>query len=126
MQACHLQQSGKLLELVDNQLGSEYNKSEAEGMIKVALLCTNASPSLRPTMSQVVEMLEGTIAIPDAVPNASSYSEDLRFKVIRDHRSSIYSQNFGESQGPSMTYSGSQFESSSTSALNINEANEES
>ncbi|EOY27897.1 Receptor-like kinase in flowers 1, putative [Theobroma cacao] len=124
--ACHLQQSGKLLELVDNQLGSEYNKSEAEGMIKVALLCTNASPSLRPTMSQVVEMLEGTIAIPDAVPNASSYSEDLRFKVIRDHRSSIYSQNFGESQGPSMTYSGSQFESSSTSALNINETNEES
>ncbi|XP_021293940.1 probable LRR receptor-like serine/threonine-protein kinase RFK1 isoform X2 [Herrania umbratica] len=124
--ACHLQQSGKLLELVDDKLGSEYNKSEAEGMIKVALLCTNASPSLRPTMSQVVEMLEGTITIPDAVPNASSYSEDLRFKAIRDHRSSIYSQTFGESQGPSTTYSGSQFESSSTSALTITDANEES
>ncbi|OMO86380.1 hypothetical protein CCACVL1_09615 [Corchorus capsularis] len=91
--ACHLQQSGKLLELVDYNLRSEYNKPEAEGMIKVALLCTNASPSSRPTMSEVVGMLEGTIAIPDIVPNSSSYSEDLRFKAIRDHRSSMYGKS---------------------------------
>ncbi|XP_022714577.1 uncharacterized protein LOC111274223, partial [Durio zibethinus] len=123
--ACHLQQSGKLLELVDTELGSEYNKSEAEGMIKVALLCTNASPSLRPTMSEVVGMLEGTITIPDVIPNASSYSEDLRFKAIRDHRSSMYGHSFGGSQVHTSTSTESQFESSSASAHEINEANEE-
>ncbi|XVF27426.1 hypothetical protein REPUB_Repub14bG0105700 [Reevesia pubescens] len=124
--ACHLQQSGKLLELVDDKLGSEYNKSEAEGMIKVALLCTNASPSLRPTMSEVVGMLEGTITIPDVVPNASSYTEDLRFKAIRDHRNCMYSQSSGGSQVHNSTSAGSQFESSFASAHDINEANEES
>ena len=112
LQACHLQQSGNLLELVDDKLGSEFNKSEAEGMIKVALLCTSASPSLRPTMSEVVGMLEGTISIPDSVPNAGSYDDDLRFKAIRDHRSSTYSQSLGGSEMHSSTQSGSQFESS--------------
>ncbi|OMO82764.1 hypothetical protein COLO4_22844 [Corchorus olitorius] len=125
---CHLQQSGNLLELVDNNLASEYNKSEAEGMTKVALLCTNASPSSRPTMSEVVGMLEGTITIPDLVPNSTSYNEDLRFKAIREHRSSMYSQSSAGSQvhSSTSTHSGSQFESSSASAHNINEANEES
>jgi hypothetical protein len=47
------------MELVDPKLGSEFNKEEAIRMIKVALLCTNPSPALRPTMSAVVSMLEG-------------------------------------------------------------------
>ncbi|PPD70286.1 hypothetical protein GOBAR_DD32830 [Gossypium barbadense] len=97
--ACHLQQSGKLLELVDDKLGSDYNK---------------------PTMSDVVGMLEGTITIPDVIPNASSYNEDLRFKAIRDHRS------YMSSQGHTSTPAGSLFESSSTSARDTNETNEES
>ncbi|KAK9022809.1 hypothetical protein V6N11_003048 [Hibiscus sabdariffa] len=118
--ACHLQQSGKLLELVDDKLGSDYNKSEAERMIKVALLCTNATPSLRPTMSDVVGMLEGTITIPDIVPDVSSYNEDLRFKAIRDHRSSTHTH----SQVHTSTSTGSQLESSSASANGIHETNE--
>ncbi|KAK8551449.1 hypothetical protein V6N12_040087 [Hibiscus sabdariffa] len=118
--ACHLQQSGKLLELVDDKLGSDYNKSEAERMIKVALLCTNATPSLRPTMSDVVGMLEGTITIPDIVPDASSYNEDLRFKAIRDHRSSTHTH----SQVHTSTSTGSQLESPSASAHGIHETNE--
>lgn len=73
------------MELVDEKLGSEFSKTEAERMIKVALLCTNASPSLRPNMSEVVSMLEGVAAIADSIPEAGSYSEDLRFKAIREH-----------------------------------------
>jgi len=45
-----LQQSGSFIET----LGSEVHIEEAETMVKVALLCTNASPTLRPTMSEVV------------------------------------------------------------------------
>ncbi|KAH9749171.1 putative LRR receptor-like serine/threonine-protein kinase RFK1 [Citrus sinensis] len=83
--AFHLHRSGTLMELVDPRLGSEFNKVEAERMIKIALLCTNASPSLRPTMSEVVSMLEGSSNIPDVIPEAGGLSEDLRFKTLRDH-----------------------------------------
>ncbi|PHU26041.1 hypothetical protein BC332_04373 [Capsicum chinense] len=54
-----LQRTGKFLELVDPRLGSDFNEEEALRMIKVALLCINASPALRPNMSAVVNMLEG-------------------------------------------------------------------
>ncbi|KAJ7963869.1 LRR receptor-like kinase [Quillaja saponaria] len=50
-----LQERGCLLELVDPSLGSEYSSEEAMVMLNVALLCTNASPTLRPIMSQVVK-----------------------------------------------------------------------
>ncbi|XP_050234988.1 probable LRR receptor-like serine/threonine-protein kinase RFK1 [Mercurialis annua] len=103
--ACHLQQNKNLKELVDERLGSEFNKKEAERMIKVALLCTNGSPSLRPIMSEVVSMLEGTITIPDVVPEASSYKEDLRFKGIREHHNEIRSQNSKGSQNHNTTSS---------------------
>ncbi|GFS42382.1 leucine-rich repeat transmembrane protein kinase [Actinidia rufa] len=82
--ACHLQQGGNFADLVDPKLGGEVNQEEAERMIKVALLCTNASPSLRPTMSEAVRMLEGRTRIPDVIPEASSYTDDLRFKAMRD------------------------------------------
>ncbi|KAJ7968790.1 putative Kinase [Quillaja saponaria] len=85
--ACHLQQTRNFMELIDERLTSEVNNAEAERMVKVACLCTNASPSLRPTMSEVVNMLEGRISIPDVIPEPGSYTEDLRFKAMRDlHR----------------------------------------
>lgn len=52
-----LRQKGCLMDLVDPKLGSNLNKEKAMRMIKVALLCTNPSPTLRPTMSAVVSML---------------------------------------------------------------------
>ncbi|XWS15885.1 hypothetical protein CRYUN_Cryun34aG0040800 [Craigia yunnanensis] len=63
--ACQCQQSGNLIELVDQRLGSEFNKVQPERMIKIALLCTKVSLALRPTMSEVVSMLEGSAVIPD-------------------------------------------------------------
>ncbi|KAL3741619.1 hypothetical protein ACJRO7_017131 [Eucalyptus globulus] len=82
--ACQLQQSGNLMELVDEKLKPEIDREEAEMVIKVVLLCTNASPSLRPTMSEVVNMLEGRATIPDSIPTPGNYTEDLRFKALRD------------------------------------------
>ncbi|KAB5534185.1 hypothetical protein DKX38_017271 [Salix brachista] len=96
--ACHLQQSESFMELVDETLGSKVNIKEAETMVKVALLCTNASPTLRPTMSEVVSMLEGRMATPDTLPEPSSYTEDLRFKAMRDLRQHEQSHRFSESQ----------------------------
>ncbi|KAJ7519572.1 hypothetical protein O6H91_20G044500 [Diphasiastrum complanatum] len=54
------QREKRLKELVDSSLGNDYNQQEAEELIKVALLCTQASPMERPKMAEVVGMLEGT------------------------------------------------------------------
>ncbi|PKI69055.1 hypothetical protein CRG98_010524 [Punica granatum] len=53
------------MEIIDENLTLGVNPEEVEKVIEVAVLCTNASPSLRPTMSEVVRMLEGEISIPD-------------------------------------------------------------
>ncbi|XP_059435594.1 probable LRR receptor-like serine/threonine-protein kinase At1g07650 [Corylus avellana] len=79
-----LQQKGNLMELVDPQLGSKLNKEEAIRMIKVALLCTNPSPALRPTMSAVVSMLEGQTIVDEITMDPSIYSNELRFSALRE------------------------------------------
>ncbi|KAM0901857.1 hypothetical protein ACQ4PT_019691 [Festuca glaucescens] len=45
--------------LVDPDLQGVYTEQEVEGLIQVALLCTQGSPMERPKMSEVVRMLEG-------------------------------------------------------------------
>ncbi|XP_062222976.1 LRR receptor kinase SERK2-like [Phragmites australis] len=45
--------------LVDPDLQNNYQETEVENLIQVALLCTQGSPLDRPKMSEVVRMLEG-------------------------------------------------------------------
>lgn len=49
----------KLERLVDGNLKGDYVEEEAEQLIQVALLCTQRSPMQRPTMHEVVRMLQG-------------------------------------------------------------------
>nr|GMD04436.1 probable LRR receptor-like serine/threonine-protein kinase RFK1 isoform X2 [Ipomoea batatas] len=94
--ACHLQLSGNMEELIDPKMDGLINEKEAEMIVKVGLLCTSATPSLRPTMSEVVGMLEGKIAIPDEIPEASTYTDDLRFKAMKDfHREKLKQMSTG-------------------------------
>ena len=78
-----LQQNGNLMELVDLELGSEFSKEEATIITKVALLCINPSPALRPTMTVVVSMLEGRTVVPELTMEASIYANDVRFESFR-------------------------------------------
>ncbi|XP_043818214.1 probable leucine-rich repeat receptor-like serine/threonine-protein kinase At3g14840 isoform X3 [Manihot esculenta] len=82
--ALFLQQRGNLMELVDPRLGSKFKKEEIVRMTKVALLCANSSPALRPTMSEVVDMLEGRTAVHEQVGGPSIYGEELGFKGSTD------------------------------------------
>ncbi|CAN1351727.1 Probable LRR receptor-like serine/threonine-protein kinase At1g07650 [Linum perenne] len=52
-------------------------------MMNVALLCANASPTLRPTMSQVVSMLEGRTAIQDFLSDPAYSASRAKYKAIR-------------------------------------------
>ncbi|OIW02860.1 hypothetical protein TanjilG_29636 [Lupinus angustifolius] len=94
-----LQERGSLLELVDPDLGSEYSSKEAIVMLNVALLCTNASPTLRPSMSQAVSMLEGWTDIQDLLsdPGYSAVSSNSKNRSIRNH----FWQNPGTTQSMS-------------------------
>ncbi|XP_031270141.1 probable LRR receptor-like serine/threonine-protein kinase At1g56140 isoform X2 [Pistacia vera] len=78
--AWSLHESNQTLELIDSKL-SEYNEIEALRVIKVALLCTQASPMLRPTMSRVVNMLAGDIEV-ETVTSKPSYLTDWNYKDI--------------------------------------------
>ncbi|KAL0731489.1 hypothetical protein Bca4012_027583 [Brassica carinata] len=60
---------------------SEFNVEEVKRVIGVALLCTQASHSLRPPMSRVVAMLSGDVEVSD-VTSKPGYLTDWRFDDI--------------------------------------------
>lgn len=74
-----------MLELVDPELGQEFSIEEATMMLNVALMCTNSAPTLRPTMSQVVSMLQGQTDVRDLVSDPGFSTGDSKFKAIRKH-----------------------------------------
>lgn len=58
---------------------SEFDEREATRLMRVALLCTQASSALRPTMSRVVAMLSGDSEI-DTNISKPSYLTELGYK----------------------------------------------
>ncbi|KAH9770833.1 hypothetical protein KPL71_012497 [Citrus sinensis] len=73
-QALVLKEQGNLMELVDTDLGSNFDKEQLMVMINVALLCASASPTNRPSMSSVLSMLECGVDVPDLVPDSRDIS----------------------------------------------------
>ncbi|GKV10988.1 hypothetical protein SLEP1_g22277 [Rubroshorea leprosula] len=53
-----LLRENRLNDIVDGNLKA-YDPKEVETVVQVALLCTQSSPEDRPTMAEVVKMLEG-------------------------------------------------------------------
>ncbi|GKU94334.1 hypothetical protein SLEP1_g7841 [Rubroshorea leprosula] len=92
-----LQQKGDLMNLVDPRLGAEFNKEEVIRMIKVALLCTNPSPALRPIMSSVVSMLDGRTLVPELIMDPSISGDESRLPTLRSQFDQIHPHNSGES-----------------------------
>ncbi|XP_009102822.1 probable LRR receptor-like serine/threonine-protein kinase At1g29720 isoform X2 [Brassica rapa] len=74
--ALTLHQRGDIMEIVDPVLQRDFNSKEAVRMIKVAFVCTNSSPSLRPTMSEAVKMLEGEINIRAVMSDPGLYGHN--------------------------------------------------
>ncbi|XP_050368374.1 probable LRR receptor-like serine/threonine-protein kinase At1g56130 [Argentina anserina] len=68
------------LGLMDPRL-TEFDEDEANRLIRVALLCTQASPLVRPSMSRVVGMLAGDIEV-GTVTSKPSYLTDWDFEDV--------------------------------------------
>ncbi|XP_056855507.1 probable LRR receptor-like serine/threonine-protein kinase At1g29720 isoform X2 [Raphanus sativus] len=82
--ALALQQTGDIMEIVDPVLEGDFNSKEAVRMIKVALVCTHASPSLRPTMSEAAQMLEGEIEVTQVMSDHGLYGHNWSISKMRD------------------------------------------
>lgn len=86
LKAYALQEQGNLLEFVDPILGTNYCITEATSMLNIALLCSNPSPSLRPSMSAVVTMLEqNKIVEAPCIGTRSTPNDQMKFKGLKKH-----------------------------------------
>jgi hypothetical protein len=91
------------MELVDRRLGSDFNKQEALVMINVALLCTNVTSNLRPSMSSVVSMLEGKTVVPEFVPDSSEVMDEKKMEVMRQYYYQIDENDISKPQTQSQS-----------------------
>ena len=106
------------MELVDSRLGSDSNKKEAMAMINVALLCTNDTSNLRPSMSSVVSMLEGRIVVPEFVSDSSEVMDEQKLEVMRRYYSQMEENKVTKSQSRSLSVD-DQCTASSSSAVDL-------
>ncbi|CAK7350347.1 unnamed protein product [Dovyalis caffra] len=76
---------GDLICLVDPTWGSAYSLKQAMTILDLAMLCTNLSPTLRPTMSEVVKVLEGKSKVKTHSFNAFYSTDDFAMaKAVAD------------------------------------------
>ena len=117
-----MKEEGNLIKLVDPRLELDYNKEEVMVMIHVALLCTNVSAAIRPTMSSVVSMLEGNTIVsdynivPDLGSDTSFAYDEMKRKELQKYYLLSEEYNLSESKMHSMSMDGPSTAASSSAA----------
>ncbi|KAJ4879955.1 putative LRR receptor-like serine/threonine-protein kinase [Raphanus sativus] len=81
---CHCIRKGTYWRFVDPILEGHFDRKEAVRMINVALVCTNSSPALRPTMSEALKMLEGVTELTQVMSDPGLYGDDWNLLKMRD------------------------------------------
>ncbi|OIS96931.1 PREDICTED: probable LRR receptor-like serine/threonine-protein kinase At1g56140 [Nicotiana attenuata] len=101
--AWQLHENNRETELVDANL-SEVDENEVRKVIGIALLCTQTSPTLRPSMSRVIAMLTGDAEVA-AVTSRPGYLTDWKFTdtttFMSDHSSQMPNSSVSTSTAPS-------------------------
>ncbi|VVA37915.1 PREDICTED: probable LRR receptor, partial [Prunus dulcis] len=80
-----LQRENRLDDIVDGHM-KMHDPKEVETVIQVALLCTQSSPEDRPTMAQVVRLLQG-------VDLAERWAEWEQLEDVRNREFSLLSHH---------------------------------
>ncbi len=84
----------ELSDLVDPRLQSTYDKHQVSLCAQIVLLCTRIQPELRPSMSEIRNLLEGNAKVPisgSLVESPSSSSRTYSFVSVG------YTQSSGSS-----------------------------
>jgi hypothetical protein len=63
-----------LISLVDQKIHNTIVENEMRRVINVALLCVQVEATKRPTMSEVLSMLQGEMDLPNILPSPSQIS----------------------------------------------------
>ncbi|KAL1536327.1 G-type lectin S-receptor-like serine/threonine-protein kinase [Salvia divinorum] len=87
--ALEMHVEGKYLELVDPRLVGQVRSHEVEKMVRIALCCVHEDPNLRPSMTNVVGMLEGVVPLVEPRMKSLNF---LRFYGRRFAESSTVSE----------------------------------
>ena len=72
---------GNILDAKDTKLGTEYDRTEVEMVLKLGLLCSHSNPHARPTMRQVLHYLMGDATLPDLSPSDLRGNEMMRLEI---------------------------------------------
>ncbi|KAJ6317013.1 hypothetical protein OIU78_020154 [Salix suchowensis] len=81
-------QQGKLLDLVDKKLGSSFDNKQALTLLHLAMECISQSPTLRPSMSEVVAKLSDIKASASEVVTNLSDTKASASEVVSDSKAS--------------------------------------
>ncbi|CAL9056606.1 unnamed protein product [Musa banksii] len=78
-----LYERGEVLSIVDASLGDDFDAEEACRFIKIALVCTQDAPRLRPSMPAVVRMLRGESNVNMEITKPGLITDLMDLKVRR-------------------------------------------
>uniref|UniRef100_A0A2N9F398 Protein kinase domain-containing protein n=1 Tax=Fagus sylvatica TaxID=28930 RepID=A0A2N9F398_FAGSY len=112
--AWHLHENERDIQLVDSKL-SEYSEEEVKRVIGVGLLCSQASPMLRPSMSRVVAMLSGDAEV-STITSRPGYLSDWKFDDKTSFMSDIETEGI-DTRPYNFTESTSMFDDSQPSPV---------
>ncbi|KAH6810023.1 hypothetical protein C2S51_027806 [Perilla frutescens var. frutescens] len=84
------------MELVDPRLGQNFNRDEAEKVIRLALLCTNPDPAVRPAISKQSAASDSETQSHISSPSTSKTQAPIALEIIDDRRLSFTSTRRAE------------------------------
>lgn len=71
--ALEMHRKGRYMELVDPRLEGRVGSEEVEMLVRVGLCCVHEDPTLRPTMANVVGMLEGGVGVGNPIVESLNF-----------------------------------------------------
>ena len=82
-------------------LGPNYSEEEAVMLLNLAITCTNSSPSLRPTMAAVVNIIEGKKPVPVLSRKCTGSNSSLSawfeaFEILSDNGQLVSPSSYNE------------------------------
>lgn len=83
---------GRILDVVDPKLEGNFDESEVMMVLKLGFICSNDVPNARPSMRQVVRILDGEIELPDELRKPGSMEPQEGFDEFLLH--SLASSSF--------------------------------
>ncbi|KAF5788905.1 putative protein kinase RLK-Pelle-L-LEC family [Helianthus annuus] len=82
--------AGKVLEAVDPRLGSDFDEEEIKHMIIMGLWCVHPDSKVRPSMRQVIQVLNAEASVP-IFPSKMVISSYWKPPVVKNHSSCVVS-----------------------------------